>query len=40
LGREAVDFFRVPPACGDLGDQITDAKVMNQCEEYFSKMQQ
>ena len=24
----------------DLGDQITDTKVMDQCEEYFSQMQQ
>jgi hypothetical protein len=33
------------PPCGplvrvDLGDQITDAKVIDQCEEYFAQMQQ
>jgi hypothetical protein len=38
----AVDIF---PRTGgivriDLGDQITDAKVTDQCEEYFSQLQQ
>jgi hypothetical protein len=30
----------IPLVRVDLGDQITDTKVMDQCEEYFSQMQQ